>query len=125
MDTSISERMRAVRAKKPMISVQDRFWGKVSKRSVGECWTWSGALTTDGYGILGLGKREEGNVLSHRYSYILHRGEIVPGLEIDHLCRNRACVNPWHLETVTRRTNWIRGASPSAIKYKIKNGVRP
>ncbi|MGW1814203.1 HNH endonuclease [Streptomyces sp. NPDC002125] len=49
---------------------------------------------------------------AHRWSYAYLRCEIPAGLEIDHLCRNRGCVNPWHLEPVTPLVNWERGISP-------------
>jgi hypothetical protein len=56
--------------------------------------------------------------LAHRFSYEYHRGEIPAGLHIDHLCRRRMCINPWHLEPVTQRENNIRSESPSAIAYR-------
>jgi hypothetical protein len=66
------------------------------------CWEWNGALTEQGYGRC-FGR------LAHRLSYEAWTGPIGGGLDIDHLCRNRACVNPAHLEPVTRRENLARG----------------
>lgn len=78
----------------------------------GDCWIWTAGLTGNGYAAL----RHEGKmVLAHRLSYELHVGPILEGLVIDHLCRNRACVNPAHLEPVTNRVNILRGESPSAL----------
>ena len=81
-------------------TAEDRFWRKVEVRS-GECWNWIGAKTSNGYGNFWDGER---NVLPHRYvlGFIgIDAGE----LEVDHLCFNRLCVNPSHLEVVTRAVN--------------------
>jgi len=85
-----------------------RFWSKVEKTS--NCWNWLGAKTK-GYGIININRK---NVLAHRYSYMQAVGEIPEGLQIDHLCRNRSCVNPNHLEIVTNKENCLRGISPNA-----------
>ncbi len=67
------------------------------------CWIWCGWTNPKGYG------KTSNSGLAHRVSYELFREPIPEGLEIDHLCRIRNCVNPDHLEVVTHRTNVIRG----------------
>lgn len=81
-----------------------RFWDKVDKS--GSCWEWVGAKTSSGYGnVIWFGK----NAVAHRVSYQIIKGDIPDGFDLDHLCRNRACVNPEHLEPVSRRENLLRG----------------
>jgi hypothetical protein len=77
----------------------------------GSCWLWTGTITNGGYGqFYYRGKRE----YAHRVVYGLLRGPIPDGMECDHLCRVRRCVNPRHIELVTRRENILRGLGPSA-----------
>ena len=70
------------------------------------CWLWTAALQPKGYAEL---QRNKKVILVHRLFYERYRGPIPPGLEIDHLCRVRSCVNPDHMEVVTSRVNSLRG----------------
>lgn len=70
------------------------------------CWIWTASKNWDGYGQFRWGGRQQ---LAHRVSYQILVGAIPPGLELDHLCRVRDCVNPAHLESVTSAENTRRG----------------
>ena len=72
----------------------------------GECWLWTGAKNSKGYGSMSNGKN--GSMLAHRAAYTFTVGAIPEGLTIDHLCMNKACVNPGHLEPVTLAENISR-----------------
>jgi hypothetical protein len=76
------------------------------------CWLWFGVLTAAGYGQL----RVDGKpYYAHRFSHETFVGPIPTQYQVDHLCRQRCCVNPDHLEAVPQRTNLLRGISPSAV----------
>lgn len=85
-----------------------------------ECWVWSGP-TSDGYGAVQLGRRRE---YVHRVVYETLRGPVPDGLELDHLCRQRACYRPDHLEPVTHRENVLRGDSAMARRARQTECIR-
>lgn len=71
----------------------------------GECWEWTGSKTRNGYGQVGIGGV---NQMAHRVFYAYFIAEIPNGLDLDHLCRLRSCVNPYHLDPVSRSVNLYR-----------------
>jgi hypothetical protein len=82
------------------------FWAKVDRLTPGECWEWTAYRNAGGYGMYCIGRAK---YRAHRLAYFLVHGEPAAGLDLDHLCRNRACVNPSHLEPVSRQENLRRG----------------
>lgn len=79
------------------------------------CWEWIGTKGRTGYGQVHGGNGKRGLLAAHRVAYEAFVGPIPRGLVIDHLCRNRGCVNPEHLEPVTQRVNIRRGNAPPGI----------
>jgi hypothetical protein len=94
----------------------------------GDCWEWTAGRTKQGYGAFHPHKNT--TVLSHRFSYETLAGLIPPGMHIDHLCKNRACCNPDHLEPVGPGENTRRGSRaqtthcPAGHKYTPENTYR-
>jgi hypothetical protein len=97
------------------VTTTERFWAKVQKSN--GCWRWTGAHSDTGYGIFMLSgtKPKRKAVLAHRHMWEIQRGPIPAGLTIDHLCRNRECVNPSHMEVVTQKENNRRASGISTI----------
>ena len=81
----------------------ERFWTKVSTLGAG-CWEWLGTKTPDGYGQFHAGR----TMPAYRFAYELAFGPIPKGYEIDHLCENTGCVNPYHLDAITRAEHRLR-----------------
>lgn len=94
---------------------------KVKVEAAG-CWVWTGLLSSSGYGRL-YDPELRRTVPAHRASYEAHVGPIPPGLQLDHLCRVRACVNPSHLEPVTQTENVLRGEGPTARRARADECV--
>lgn len=93
----------------------DRFWEKVFPEPNTGCWLWGGAWCSEGYGSFRMGGK---TVKVHRLSFITLGSLIPSGLQLDHLCRQRSCVNPDHLEPVTARENVRRGNGPAGINSR-------
>lgn len=89
----------------------DRFWPKVEKTDDG-CWLWTASCDTKGYGKFYDGERL---VCAYRWSWIDANGPVPDGLELDHLCRERRCVNPAHLEPVTHAENRRRARKATCV----------
>jgi len=99
-------------------TITERFWKYVDKCGENECWEWRGALDKEGYGRLYTHVADNGVVRmvgAHRLSWEIHKGPISKSLQIDHLCRNRKCVNPGHLEPVTCAVNIRRGLTGKGL----------
>ncbi len=97
-----------VSSSRPLTPVIERFLDKICIQDT--CWLWTGAPNAAGYAMLYMSPTNKPRVdYAHRFSYRLFIGPIPVGLDLDHLCRVRHCVNPDHLEPVTRKENIHRG----------------
>ena len=125
-----SQEVRALRCRKgcffmpygpPRRTMTELFWAKVNKdgpiavAALGPCWLWGGTKGDKGYGQFWNGNRL---VSAHVRAYEYEVGAVPLGLELDHLCRNRLCVRPSHLEPVTHRVNVLRGVAGQANRDK-------
>lgn len=103
--------------KKPVLTEEERFWSKVAKSD--GCWEWIGAKYPAGYGAFTRKVNGKWRVYyAHRAAYEYLVGSIPTGLTLDHLCRNRPCVNPAHLEPVTKGVNTLRGLGVAALNAR-------
>lgn len=88
------------------------FWSRVDKTD--GCWLWQGA-TSHGYGVMWNGERV---IRAHRFAYVSMVGAVPDGLVLDHLCRDRRCVRPDHLEPVTLKENLRRGVGADVTRQR-------
>lgn len=103
-------------------TLEERFWKYVAPMTEGSgCWEWMGHIAGHGYGRITSGRRPATPLYAHRVSYEINVGTIPDEFTIDHLCRNRSCVNPAHLEVVTMGTNTLRGEGPTAENKRKSN----
>ncbi len=93
-----------------------RFHNKIELGDNG-CHEWIAVKNNEGYGQFSINGKM---VLSHRFAYQLYKGQIPKHLQLDHLCHNRVCVNPNHLEAVTQQANIKRGLLGKIIHYNTK-----
>lgn len=110
---SLSQELRPLRPASSPVS--DRFWAKVSKSET--CWVWTGSTVT-GYGTI---KVNGVSLRAHRLSFEMANGEIPEGFFVDHVCRNRACVNPDHLRLATQKQN---NEHLDPIRFNNSSGFR-
>lgn len=97
------------------VQLPTRFWDKVRVDEVSGCWLWQAAKDRDGYGRYQIRPRSEE---AHRVAYEALQSAIPDGLQLDHLCRVRHCVNPAHLQAVTCKTNINRGLTGAENRGK-------
>jgi hypothetical protein len=99
---------------KPVSDVRVRFSKRFAVRP-GGCWEWTARVEPNGYAKFMV--KEGGkwrSIWAHIVSYTIFRGEVPTGLQLDHICRNRSCVNPEHLRAVTQKVNILSSESPIA-----------
>ncbi|PZE31781.1 HNH endonuclease signature motif containing protein [Curtobacterium sp. MCLR17_042] len=95
----------------PTIPVAERIERRIEATPFG-CWQWTGRIDRYGYGAI---KVDRAPRPAHRVSFEAFVGPIAEGMQLDHLCRNRSCVNPDHLEQVDTKTNTRRGVRPNRL----------
>jgi len=94
-----------------------RFWDKVE--TTNSCWNWKGCLNNAGYGMFRVNGK---NYSPHRFSFETFIHKIPENMIIDHLCKNRSCVNPAHLDFVTNQENIRRGKNYQSKQTHCKRG---
>lgn len=109
------------------LSTAERIKAYIQPKPNSGCWIWTGKCSVGGYGQMKIARKW---VYIHIYNYRTMHGEISERLELDHLCRVRPCVNPWHLEAVTHTENVRRGLGnrknerthcPRGHEYTLEN----
>lgn len=106
-------------------SLEERFWSKTTQSEPDACILWTGSISVEGYGQFGRNRRL---VIAHRYAYEIAFGRIPEGLQLHHLCGERRCVNPDHLEALScadhrRRHKGWKTHCPHGHRYTPENTV--
>ena len=129
-----SHEVRQVLARRPLVMPRgkdlsdadlSRFLAKISKDEISGCWLWTASIDVGGYGVFGLGLK---TFKAHRVAFEHYVGPVSKDLELDHLCKVRNCVNPSHLEPVTKIVNmrrsdvWRKAAEFNTSKTHCKRG---
>lgn len=104
---------------RPFNSVEKLLQTRVNKTET--CWNWTGCVANNGYSKLRIQNK---HTSAHRIFYKWFKGEIEDGLQIDHLCRNKLCVNPGHLEAVTPKINILRSEGVGAKNSRRNSCIR-
>lgn len=104
----------------------ERFHSKYEIDPVTGCWNWTAARGDHGYGTIGetVAPMKRKTLLAHRLSYEMHKGPIPEGLVVDHICNNRGCVNPDHLQAITNLENINRSPSPEVQRRLANRCIR-
>lgn len=97
---------------------EGRFWDKVEKTET--CWLWTSTVNSKGYAHFKLQNRQK---TAHRLAYLLTGASLSEELHLDHLCRNRRCVNPAHMEPVSHRENILRGEGLAAVNARKETAM--
>lgn len=116
---------RRTNVPKPKLTLKERLLAHIKINEQTGCWEWTGSKKPAGYGQISIPTPKGAYPLyAHRVAYEIYKGPIPDGYETDHLCRNRGCVNPDHLEAVPQEINRIRGAgSGGSLSPEVINNV--
>lgn len=112
--------LHKISSRNSCLKLYEKLWLGTDRQASG-CWAWERTLLPNGYGQLSINGRKH---YLHRIFYLLTYGPIGEGLQIDHLCRNRACCRPDHLEAVTCRENILRGQTIAAFHARKTHCIK-
>jgi hypothetical protein len=100
----------------------ERWASKVAFGDLEDCWEWTAFVSAEGYGRINRGSRQDGIAYAHRVAWEMCKGEIPSGMTIDHICLNRRCQNPSHMQLLSRSANGARAwdTSDPAARYYPK-----
>lgn len=101
----------------PYFNDHERFFSKIKVNIITNCWEWTASINKSGYGKFHI---INSDYFAHRVSYSLFKNDLTTDLVIDHICRNRKCVNPDHLRVVDVYINITENSLSGAAKNKIK-----